>query len=195
VVKCQPRRILGRWREGYALDVHTLSSIPLGSNEFGHMQFDTKRSELGELLYRLKYGGDQSVVAEIADAAAEFIGSWKVEVDIIVPVPPSNPRTVQPVMVLAKALSERLQIPLADCVKRTREAPQLKNVYDTDQRLQLLNGLHEVDPSATQGKRIMLFDDLYRSGATMNVIAEALSDPGKAAEVVALTITQTRSHQ
>ncbi len=195
MVKCQPRRILGRWREGYALDVHTLSSIPLGSNEFGHMQFDTKRSELGELLYRLKYGGDQSVVAEIADAAAEFIGSWKVEVDIIVPVPPSNPRTVQPVMVLAKALSERLQIPLADCVKRTREAPQLKNVYDTDQRLQLLNGLHEVDPSATQGKRIMLFDDLYRSGATMNVIAEALSDPGKAAEVVALTITQTRSHQ
>ena len=132
---------------------------------------------------------------EQAEAVSVPIRILKVEVDIIVPVPPSNPRSVQPVMVLAKALSERLRIPLADCVKRTREAAQLKNVCDTDQRLQLLNGLHEVNPSATQGKRIMFFDDLYRSGATMNVIAEALSDPGKAADVVALTITQTRSHQ
>jgi len=195
MARFQPRRILGRWREGYALDLHTLSSTPIGSNEYGHMQFDTKRSELGELLYRLKYRGDQSVIAEIVDAAKEFIGSWKVEVDVIVPVPPSNPRTVQPVMVLAKALSERLQIPFADCVKRTREAPELKNVYDTDERLRLLSGLHKVDPSATQGKRIMLFDDLYRSGATMNVIAEALYDQGKAADVVSLAITQTRSHQ
>jgi competence protein ComFC len=135
------------------------------------------------------------VIAEIVDAAKEFIDSWKAEFDVIVPVPPSNPRTVQPVMVLATALSGRLRIPVADCVKRIREAPQLKNVYDTDERLRLLNGLHEVDPSATQGKRIMLFDDLYRSGATMNVIAEALYDHGTAADVVALTITQTRSHQ
>ena len=192
----QPRRILGRWREGYALDLHTLSSTPIGHNEFGHMQFETKRSELGELLYRLKYSAQEVAVEEIVDAMAQFIiGSWKQEVDLIVPVPPSNPRTLQPVIVLARALGERLRIPIAECLKRTREAPQLKNVYDIDERLRLLEGLYQVDSFATQGKRIMLFDDLYRSGATMNAITEALLDQGKAADVVALTVTRTRSHQ
>ena len=99
MAKFQPRRILGRWRDGYALHLHTLSSAPIG-----HMQFETKRSELGELLYRLKYGTDKAVVAEIVDAMEDFIGSWKPEVDVIVPVPPSNPRTLQPVIVLAKVV-------------------------------------------------------------------------------------------
>ena len=42
-----PRQIIGKWREGYALDVHTISSTPIGHNEFGHMQFETIRSRLG----------------------------------------------------------------------------------------------------------------------------------------------------
>src|ERR1022692_748156 len=52
-----------------------------------HRSTSDLRSELGELLYRLKYGGDQSVIAEIVDAAKEFIDSWKAEFDVIVPVP------------------------------------------------------------------------------------------------------------
>jgi len=37
-----------------------------------------------------------------------------------------------------------------------------------------------------------LFDDLYRSGATLNAITQALKDKGKAKEVYALTLTMTR---
>jgi len=40
---------------------------------------------------------------------------------------------------------------------------------------------------------VLLFDDLYRSGATMNAIAAALLDEGGAADVFALAITRTRS--
>jgi len=159
------------------------------------MRFDTTRSEIGELLYRLKFNSDRSVVPEIVDAVEKFMKSWKPHVDVIVPVPPSTSRTIQPVIVLAEAISERLGIPLADCVKRTRDAPQLKNVYDFDERLRLLNGLHKVDSSGTRGKKILLFDDLYRSGATMNTITDALYDQGGAADVFALTITRTRSHR
>ncbi|MFZ0932578.1 MAG: hypothetical protein WAN11_28520 [Syntrophobacteraceae bacterium] len=93
----QPRRILGKWREGFALDIHTLSSIPIGHNEYGHMQYDTTRSELGDLLYRLKFKADDTVVSEIADAAAAFIKGWKPGVEIIVSVPPSSSRALQPV--------------------------------------------------------------------------------------------------
>jgi len=38
-----PPRVPGRWRAGYALDVHTHHSTFLGHDQFGHPQFDTKR--------------------------------------------------------------------------------------------------------------------------------------------------------
>lgn len=191
----QPRRILGRWAQGFALDVHTLSSVPTGYNEFGHMQFDTKRSEVGELLFRLKNRTDTSTVPEIVVAAVQFIQSWNPPMDMIVPVPPSSHRNVQPVILLAQGISAQLGIPLVQCVTKTRDTPQLKNIYDLDERLKALEGVHAADPAKAQSRHILLFDDLFRSGATMNAITTALYDQGKAAEVFALTITRTRSNQ
>lgn len=159
------------------------------------MRFDTTRSEVGELLYKLKFSRDETVVPVIVEALQEFVKSWKPPVDAIVPVPPSSERPLQPVMVLATMLSLRLGIALVDCVKKVKETPQLKNVTDFDERLQLLDGLHQVDPSATQGRKILLFDDLYRSGATMNAITDLLYDQGGAADVFALTVTRTRSNR
>jgi competence protein ComFC len=90
MAKIQPRQILGKWRKGYALDNHTISSIPIGHNEFGHMQFDTTRSEAGELLYKLKNRSDQSVVPELTTATSGFLKSLGEKFDVIVPVPSSS---------------------------------------------------------------------------------------------------------
>ena len=190
-----PRKILGKWSAGFALDLHTLSSNYIGDDEFGHPQFDTQRSEIGELLYQLKNRGDQTTVPTIVRAVHSLMNKWKPPVEILVPVPPSTPRPVQPVLVLAEAVSEQLQVPLENCVRRTRNVPQLKNIYDLDERAKLLENLHEVDRPVTRGKSVLLFDDLYRSGATMNAITTELSDTGEASAVFALTITKTRSRQ
>ena len=191
----KPRKIIGEWRKGFALDLQTLSSEFIGHDEFGHPKFDTKRSEIGELLYQLKYKSDMDAVQEIVKAVEKFMKTWNPTVDILVPIPPATHRAVQPVLVLAKAIGERLRIPLADCVTRTRDIPQLKNVSDLDERLKLLDGLHTVNKSATRGKSVLLFDDLYRSGATMNAITTELYEAAKATDVFALAITRTRSHQ
>jgi len=192
VAQFQPRQILGKWRQGYALDLHTLSSVPIGENEFGHMQYDTTRSEVGELLFRLKNRSDTSTVDEIVAAAVTFLKSWHPPIEMIVPVPASSARAVQPVMLLAKGISDQLPIPLVECVTKTRETSQLKNIFDLDERVKALAGLHTVDAAATQGRKILLFDDLYRSGATMDAITTALYEQGRAAEVYGLTITRTR---
>jgi predicted amidophosphoribosyltransferase len=189
------RKILGKWRDGYCLDLHTLSSMFLGYDEFGHPRFETLRSEIGELLYRLKNKGDMSVVPEIVDAAEVLLAAWKPNVDLIVPVPPSTQRALPPVRIVATEIGKRIGLPVVNCVSRVRDTPQLKNVFGLDERLQLLEGLHAVDVVAAQGKRILLFDDLYRSGATMNAITSELLETGKAAEVFAMTITKTRSNQ
>jgi predicted amidophosphoribosyltransferase len=195
MVNFTPRQILGKWRKGYALDLHTLSSIPMGYNEFGHMQFDTTRSEIGELLYRLKNKGDQSAISEIVASVVGFIGMWRPAVDMIVPVPPSTVRAIQPVTTLANAIGAKLNIPIIEAIAKTRETPQLKNIFDLDERLGILEGAHTANPALIKGRTVLLFDDLYRSGATMNSITTALYEQGEAADVYALTVTRTRSHQ
>jgi competence protein ComFC len=80
-------------------------------------------------------------------------------------------------------------------VWKIRETPQLKNAYDYDQRWRLLDGAFEVDSALVAGKTLLLLDDLYRSGATLNAITSALYDKGGAKDIFALTITRTRSRQ
>jgi competence protein ComFC len=75
MAKINPRRIRGSWADGYALDVHSTGSTFLGYDEFGHPVFDTMRTEVGELLYRLKYKGDASALSEIGESAEQFIRS------------------------------------------------------------------------------------------------------------------------
>jgi predicted amidophosphoribosyltransferase len=179
----------------FALDLHTLSSEYVGDDEFGHPRFDTIRTEIGELLYQLKSKGDKTAVTPLAEALEKHLKEWKPPVDLIVPVPPSSKRAMPPVMILTEAVSKQTGIALADCVKRARDIPQLKNVTDLDERTKLLQGLHSVDKTVTQGRAILLFDDLYRSGATMNSIAAELRDNGLAADVYALTVTRTRSNR
>jgi predicted amidophosphoribosyltransferase len=176
------------------LDYHTLSSTYLGDDEYGHAIFDTKRSEIGELLYRLKYRSDQSVINELVETAARFVRSWNPGVTILIPVPPSRVRADQPVHIIAERLGMSIGIPVdMNIIKRVIETPELKNVYNYDERIRLLNGSYKVDKSGIKGQKILLFDDLYRSGATMNAVTSALYDEGVAAEVYALALTRTRS--
>lgn len=190
-----PQKIAGNWRAGVALDIHTLSSTHLGTNEHGHPIFDTKRSELGELLNRLKYHADQKVVPEIVETAVTFLKPHRSKFDVIVPVPPSAVRAVQPVILLAEGIGAGLGLPVVSCITTTRDTKQLKEVTDPAQRKELLDGLHAVDASKTKGRNILLFDDLFRSGATMNAITDILKQTGGAASVRVFTITRTRSNR
>ncbi len=190
-----PTRIFGNWKSGHALDIHTISSIYLGINEFGHDVFDTERSELGELLYRLKYRQDRSAVSGIVDSAVAFLQRSRNKYDVMVPVPPSGSRDVQPVLILANGIGKALDLPVADCVTVRRPATPLKGVMDPERRKELLEGLYTVKRAQTQGKSVLLFDDLYRSGATMTAVTQLLVTEGRAEAVRVLTITKTRSNQ
>ena len=193
MAQIHPRRIKGAWADGYVLDLHSTGSTLLGHNEFGHPEFETHRTEMGELLYRLKYRGEASALTDILDTAEEFIRSWGVRFSRIVPVPPTAMRRVQPVFQIADGLGARLQVPVKKIEKSSQNREQLKNVYDFDERRRLLEGAFVVNRSMAEGERILLLDDLYRSGATLNAAAEALAEAGAAA-VFALALTKTRKN-
>jgi competence protein ComFC len=187
-----PRRIRGSWADGYVLDVHSTGSTFLGYDEFGHAVFETLRTETGELLYRLKYRGDRSALGEIGADAERFLRAWKVGPDVIVPVPPTRRRQVQPVFLIAGEIARRLGVPVVgNALRKRKDSPELKNVHEFEERRAALEGAFVVDPRQVAGKRILLVDDLVRSGATMSAVAEALSDAGAVA-VYAFALTQTR---
>ncbi len=194
MVEINPIKIEGRWRSGVALDLHTTSSTPLGLNEFGHMQFVTVRPPIAELLFRLKNRADKEAAGPIIEAAVMFLAQHLDKFDCIVPVPPSQQRELQPVLFLAMGIGDLLRVPVLSCIALTRPTTQLKNVTAPEERQKLVEGLYEVDATQTRGHKILLFDDLFRSGTTMNAITDALLGPGEAAVVRALTITKTRSN-
>jgi competence protein ComFC len=146
------------------LDVHTISSVKVGVNEAGHDVFDTKRSELGELLYRLKYNGDTTAAQEIIDAASTFLRPHSGKFDLIVPVPPSGQRPVQPVVLLAGGIGAKLGIDVGQCISATRPTAQLKGVSDPAERKKLLDGLYAVDAKQKSVREALLSGRLdYRT--------------------------------
>lgn len=145
----------GNWEEGRAFDVHTLSSNYLGVDQHGHDRWDNVRSEMGELVYQLKYNNDVSKVSEIVGLLADKFKGLE-SLDFIIPAPASKARSVQPVNEIAKALAERFGVDLS-------------------------------------GKNVLIVDDLFRSGATLQVATEILYRDAKCHNVYVLTMTKTRS--
>lgn len=192
-MQLNPRPVRGSWDDGYTLDLHIRSSEFVGYNEYGHAQFESTRTELGEMLYRLKYKGDQSAVVPIARAAFDFVCKWNPGIDVIVPTPPNRTRAVQPLFQIADELGRLLSRPVdKTSVRKSKVTPELKNV-DYAKRLDLVGGAHSIEGDALRGRRILLLDDLYQSGATLNAIACLLKEAGGVTAVFALALTRARS--
>ena len=188
-----PMRIEGPWKEGFALDYHTIGSTYIGDNEFGYPMFENEYSDVGGLLFRLKSRTDTSVVDVLAGIITDYVRTWNCKADLIVPVPPSKTRIQQPVLMLGDAVGKGLGIAFnSACIVKTKSIPELKNVREFETRLKLLEGAFRIERAETEGRKILLFDDLFRSGASMGAVAKALSIQGAASDVFALAVTRTR---
>jgi competence protein ComFC len=194
MIEIHPKEIKGSWDQGYVLDVHTISSTMIGYNEFGHPEFDTVRSQLGDLVYRLKYKGDKTVIPTVVEAIVGFVNSWGIHPSVIVPMPPSKlQRALQPVIEIAGELAQSMKVPLdSTSLKKTRATQQMKDVGDYSARVAALEAAFASD-KGLEGKVVLLFDDLFQSGATMNVAARKLKDQGLVKAVYVLALTRTRN--
>ena len=186
-------QINGVWRQGYVLDYHTVSSSLLGYDGVGNPMFDTTRTELGELLYRLKYKRDLRVLDSLVETAVNFVKSWQISFDAMVTVPPTKVRQLQPVFELGDRFAKALEVPLLkDFAQSIKKAKELKNVFDYQERLKLLENAYRVRDQSVAGKAVLLFDDLFRSGATLNAVTRVLYEQAQCSDVYALALTRTR---
>lgn len=189
-----PRPITGPWDAGFTLDAHTISAEFLGYDLDGRPQFDTIRSELGEMLFQLKYRGNRAAGASLASVAAGFLEECRIAVDVVVPLPPSRARAFQPLAAVASQLARRLGVAYdPGSLLKVKETPELKSVEEMAEREAALAGAFDVQGQSLKGRRVLLFDDLYRSGASMREAARTLRAKGGVASLTVLALTRTRS--
>lgn len=188
-MEIHPERQDGPWIEGFVLDRHVIASRPIGY--LGeHMQFETTRSPLGELVYQLKYRNGKP--DDIVETAVAFVRErWNDAIDCVVSPPPSLHRTKQPAVVIADGIAKNLGVPaLTSAAIKATATQQMKNV-PLAERAPLLSAAIQVGPDLVQGSRVLLVDDLWETGSTLRRVAEVLEQKG-ASEIRALAMTRTK---
>lgn len=191
--KINPIRLRGPWKEGYALDYHTLSSAYLGVDQCGHARYDTTRSDIGQLVYELKYLSDIKKADEILELIAPFLIKWDIsnKIDCIIPIPPSKKeRNFQPVIEISKRISVFLKKPLLTNVIENNSSIQSKDLAG-DEKDKITDSMakkytFEIPVS------IMLIDDLYQTGSTLNQITRILKSDPNVQNIYVLIMTKTR---
>ena len=175
------RKIYGNWELGYVLDKHTVKSIPTGRNEFGHMQFDTTRTEVGEALYQLKNRHDWNQIEPLSHVLHTSVFPYFKDIGLIVPVLASKIRAKQPVYELAASLAKRANIAsfneIVEKAANEQGLPQLKDLETKDEKAAALAGLFSInDQIKGEGKwNVLVVDDLYHTGASLEAVCAALA--------------------
>lgn len=208
-----PQILIGHWKAGFALDLHTFSSHPIRELktvktkidgvekdvqiEGDIVGWDTKRPEIAEELYKLKYRKEKHRAETIGTVAANWLQPQlaNCKLNLLIPIPPSDTtREFQPVYEIAKEVSSRCKLPVDfNILKKLKPTSQLKGIDDPDKRKEVLKDAFSIELNSLIGKNILLFDDLYRSGETLNAVCDIIISQAKAASVYVLTITKTRT--
>ena len=181
--RAHPKLLYGAWRVGFALDSHSK-----------YVGAQNVRTELGDLMYRFKYGGEENLSEALAVRCADFIAAHPdLQADLLVPMPSTlKDRAYDPVPMLARLVSVRASIALNDTtlVKARVTEPQ-KGMVNLAQKTDNVAGAFRItDANAVRGKCVLLLDDLYDSGATLGEATRVLLASG-ARDVCILTVTKT----
>ena len=193
MIRINPIELEGAWNKGFALDYHTIKSVPLGEDPFGHMQYDTTYTPMGELLKQFKYKNQYENVIEIVDTVVAFLGEHPemMNVQSVLPVPPSNRmRAYQPTFELAELLAKRLGAFYSADVLEKRTESEYKNLSAAEKLSE--HGMIVQNLKADRKIDILLIDDIYQTGSTLRQCTEVLRGDPNIDKIYVLTITNTR---
>lgn len=183
-----PVRIYGVWDEGIVLDNHMLKSVFLGYDENGKEMFENTRTEIGELIYKFKYQKDKGSLPKIINLAEDILEKWNLreKVDIVIPVPPSNKkRYYQPVFEIAREIAKFLNKECKVNMLSKESDLQVKDGYN-------ISGKIKQNMQIDRKANILIIDDLYSTGATLNEVCKTLKKDKNVGKIYCLVMTKTK---
>ena len=194
-MKVNIQEIKGNWKLGFVLDKHVDHSEFLGTDQFGHDQFDTVRTEVGESIFQLKYRNDLSQIDILSSTFVENLGDFFKSIEFVVPMPASKKRTVQPLTQLAEAVAKKLGKPFFQNILVKNIATSLMKDLATkeDKKKILKKALSINDEITNTGKwDVLIIDDLYSSGASLGVATDVLKTYNKVNDIYVGAFSRTR---
>ncbi len=149
---------------------------------------------LREAIHVYKYRSVRSLGKPLAAWMAEHV-TMTARLDLVVPVPLHKKRLrhrgFNQALLLAHGVSERFSVPLHyDNLVRLRSTRPQVELSGRERAENVRGAFGMVRPSEVGDKRILLIDDVFTTGATMNECAKVLKDAG-AASVTVLTLART----
>jgi predicted amidophosphoribosyltransferase len=185
------KQLFGNWDDGYALDKHIKKSTYAGENQWGRATFNNIRSDAGEAVYQLKYNHDDTQAARIAKAIATYILPKFPEIDLIVPMPASTTRAVQPVDRIVEELSKHTKIQwVNDLLNKTRTEQKLKDLGSKTEKQAVLEGTITLNDTLDDDNwTVLVVDDLFDSGASMEAVTVVLRGYSKISGIYVASAT------
>ena len=150
-------------------------------------------TEVGDRVHAFKYRGEKAQAEWLLERALKILAghpSFK-EIDAVGFVPSTEAsRPYLPVPLFAENLRQRLGVQAVGQLRKTRATRPQKEMVTMEQKRRNVAGAFAVNEPGAKGQRILLIDDIYDSGATINECARVLKAAG-ATKVYALTLTKT----
>ena len=186
------------WCEKCGKKVLTAQRICHDCTERGH-SFERCRSALeyrciSKAVYRFKYMGRREYSKAFAKMSIAVLGDYiyGIKPDVIVPVPISSKRMFKrgynQAYEYAKELSGITGIPVYDdAVRRIKDTRPMKLLTPKERQKNLKNAFL-CGKNVVKSKSILLVDDIYTTGSTLDAVSEVLLGAG-AEKVYGLTLS------
>jgi len=179
-----PVELPGPWSIGIALGMHSDGGAD-----------SSARTEIGELVAQFKYGGERRLVRRLAPALAHALRRHLEDghIDAVTHVPTSRRSSYEPACELAIAVARALgSRSLPRLLRPIRAIQPQKDLTTLWEKRENVEGAFAVRrPGLVRGRRVLLVDDIYDSGATLAEAWRALREAGSE-EIVVAVLTRTR---
>ena len=143
------------------------------------------------LVLSLKYYGNTYMSRYIAQVMRDKLEFEQLSADYVIPVPLHKKRMrtrgFNQAEKIASYLSDYTEIPIIDCIKRNRNTKRLYALNKFQREKELKNAFEVKDGSEKiKCKRVLLIDDIFTTGTTVNEISKKLKIYG-VDEIIVLT--------
>lgn len=158
--------------------IRSLLAVCVAANE--HQSAPGLHTSVGELERRAKYQSDQNARCKLLDILETVFRRLfaNLQIDAVCAVPASRVDQFCLPVWLATGLSERLGLEdLSQAVRWAGTKSKMKEV-EVDQKWAELEGVGLCIDGSVEGRRILIIDDLYQSGATVHFVASKLQLAG-----------------
>ena len=151
---------------------------------------------LKEAIHTFKYGGVFPLVRFLGDLLQPTLQTLSQDyfVDVMIPVPLHirrlRERGFNQALLLVKELNRRIGIPYEErALKKIKDTPVQIALKKRERRKNLTGVFQVKDTGTIKGKSVVLVDDVYTTGTTVNECSRALLKAG-AERVAVLTVAR-----